>query len=382
MYRTPMVNVGTPLQELEKPYTAWPYGSMWYDEVLGTPKLHLVYRAGTGHVSGSQVVYYRNMAYQDSYEWSEKVVVADRTGEGLDASCHAAGVAPNGDYIALIRWRDSSANVVGYDVARSTDKGTTWVLTNWKADGVDLWPREAGEIFTTKSGAILTYCRMWDFTQVIARSTDNGITWHKLFVTNPFEYTPNGPLEGTFVQIPDGTIISIVRKTLGDTSVAIEALFTISEDDGLTWSPLSQTNIQDMSNNNGAIVYHPKRDTIEIFYASRLAQSDGYGSIYQAITTPEKAKQGLFNPPKRIQQVTAGFDSGYPAVVKTPDERVFMAYYNGTSSSTKIYLMANTNEIYNGDIYYKASDGLFSISEKTTKKSNGSIHKGKVFFKI
>jgi hypothetical protein len=328
------------IHDTAQPYTAWPYGCLFEDQA--TERLCVAYTAGSGHVANDKVVRFRRFGYLNpTSAWGGAVTIADRTAEGLGATVHAAGKLPNGDYIAIVRFTEADGATINSTwLYRSSDQGATWSGAQWKdSANANLNPEEAGAIFVTASGAILTYCRAANGDSYIMRSTSaSGAnnSWNRINIARPGGTVP---LEGGFVQIPDGTIICVVRRSIDSAPYTAlkSALFTTSPDDGLTWATLADTDIPDMSNNPAALIYHADSDVVEVHYSSRYAHgADGRGSLYQSVTTPALAKQGKFGVPARVGTMASTRDNGYVAAVRTKDGAVHRLHYAGGSTYTNI----------------------------------------------
>ncbi|WP_373083231.1 sialidase family protein, partial [Zhongshania sp.] len=261
-------------------YTAWPFGCKFITSDGGNDYVNQVYTAGKGHTNGggggtfnNKIVLFRRAQIgneSDPIVYGGTTIIADKTASNLDCFTHGACQASNGDLLTIVQTVNTSGSTTATQVYRSTDNGSTWAADNaqWlKSDGVTPLgnPSEAGDMFVTSSGRILTWFRRGDNGESIVQySDDHGATWVDN-VANTIGNTGRGvgeyeALEGKFTETTDGTIVAIVRQSADSVYSAREAaMFTVSADDGETWSDLAETNLSDMTECNAAVVYHADR---------------------------------------------------------------------------------------------------------------------------
>ena len=340
--------MGKAITEAGQPYVSWPHQNSWCDGSL----VHQVYTAGPTHISTSSKIYIRSLDYRNTDIWGGSTLVVDRLDEGC--ICLGSGMAPNGDFVVHANAHSSGYTGKKFYHYRSTDKGQTWAsegevnMPNANAEFIMSWQ-------PTMDGSIICSVYNTDNTMHFIRSTDNGYTWSVIPITNPYTFT-RGPSNAGFLQLPDKTIIAILRKNIGATGYSSErdsAYFSISKDDGLSWTDIAVTDIDDMTRTNASLIYHPDTNLVEVFYGSRYGQpEDGFGSIYQSVTTPELAKKGIFGTPKRLakgasyEMTSNSSDFAYPSVVRTPEGQVILTYYDLLSyhdgvTETAIYMFRN-----------------------------------------
>jgi hypothetical protein len=323
-------------------YTAWPYGSLFVDR----DDIVQVYTSGIGHLDkdGVKRVHMRKRS-AGAVEFGDRTLIADPTGAGYSATVHAAAKVANGDYVALVREADSNSSPQNYLIYRSTDRGATW------GAGTQLYlapshtratPAEAGSLFVTAAGTLLSHFRSaLTGSGYILRSVTHGVgDWQNISLDGE----PANSLEGAFCQLNDGTILNVMRKSIGSnySDPGVPALFTTSSDDGLTWAGVSTTDIASMNNGNASIIHNAEDDTVELICSDRHPQADGKGSLWYYVTTAAEAKLGRFGTPTRIATGSPSRDFGYPAWVSLPDGTRVAHWYdhvNGADGTAAIYSM-------------------------------------------
>lgn len=307
-------------------YTAWPYGCLFTDTISGVETALLVYTSGSSHVATDRRIYLRKMNTSDgdASMWGNSINIVNISGYvptgGVVA--HAAGKCANGDYIVIAQDRNISQSALNHLVFRSADKGTTWSYTS------NVWRGGSGFLIT-KTGRVISGYGTEGGISYIDTSDDNGATWVRRSVT-PLAGT--APLEPSFVQIGSGEIVSIWRRDIDDVFTDKRAyLYSVSSDNGSTWSALADTNFIDANNSPCALVYHTDEGVVEMFSCSRYAMNDGYASMYQSYATD--ILTGKFSVPERISMGVNTRDFGYPAAVNVAG-KVLVAVYNGGNGYT------------------------------------------------
>jgi Neuraminidase (sialidase) len=160
-----------------------------------------------------------------------------------------------GAWVAVWHSEDSLGDTIGRDfdilVARSTDDGVTWTAPaalNANAasdDGEDRWP----QVTTDGQGAWVAVWISWDplgdtigrdADILVARSTDDGVTWSAPAALNANASTDMGHDGGPQVTTDGQGAWSAVWHSddpLGDTNgIDFDILVAHSTDDGATWT--------------------------------------------------------------------------------------------------------------------------------------------------
>lgn len=322
-------------------YTAWPYNNLHYDSTRD--KLWLIYTTGAQHTGENKQVEWVEID-RTTLTAGTPVVVSPEidapTAEG--ATCHAAAVLPNDDYLAVVRYTDAANAVTRHEIRRSTDGGATWTdegmpqKTAGEGGGDIALAAEVGPhgLYVTAAGTLLLSWLDADSEVVYYyRSTDNGATWALITTANP-NYPSTTPLEPAFFQHPTSGRILMWHRA-GQSGSQPQPIYHYSDDDGATWSvPASAPTHFDMYNNPAAIVYHSDDDLVEMFVASRTSP---IGLITQCVATPDNAVAGTWGGRGILFGGSASKDFGYPAACRV-GSKVYLTWYNGSSSDTDIYL--------------------------------------------
>ena len=316
-----------PLNRIHEPdhfYTGWPFGKLMYDPEEDS--LNIAYTAGSGHSANDSHVFFRKIenVSQGGKTWSDRILVAAPVGDN-GVNGHTLTKMPNGDYIILARYAPGgSITVDEYFIFRSTDSGLTWSGEQWVDDSNNnILPRESAELFVVPgTETLLTFARFPDDTVEILRSTDaagaNG-TWERIGLS--YETTAP-PFEGSFVKHPDtGDIVMVARGGGGNPP----PVYTVSNDDGQTWSVLSATDMA-VSNQPVALMLREDNQTVEVLTGVR----DNPGWLIQSVVRVNDLFDGKLGEPQFIFQTSekGDGDSSYPAIVNGPGSSVFAAYYN------------------------------------------------------
>lgn len=309
-------------------YTAWPYGCLFTDTFSGVENALLVYTSGSSHVATDRRIYLRKMNTSDgdASVWGNSIDIVNLSGyvPAGGVVTHAAGKCDNGDYIVIAGDRNSNQSTLTHLIFRSTDKGETWTYTT------GAWRGGSG-FLVTKTGRVISGYGQDAGTLYIDTSDDNGVTWTRRSVGFP---AGTNPIEPSFVQIGSGEIISVWRRDIDDVFTDKRAyLYSVSSDNGSTWSALADTDFIDANNSPCALVYHSDEDIVEMFSCSRYAMNDGYASLYQSYATD--ILTGKFSEPVRIPVGINTRDFGYPAAVNIAG-RVLVMFYNGGNDLTWI----------------------------------------------
>lgn len=189
--------------------------------------------------------------------WSAPWVVIDDHDAMLNVMSPALTRLADGRLLLAYSWRSGGNPHPGYAIASgeaarrvriSADEGQSW------SDPVRITPDDGGyhtgchdRAYTLPSGRVLVQCHSrfdqpgppatWRrMTTWLAYSDDQGQSWHAATRLDE-PRSPKGFAEGSLVQRGDGSLLMVLRTTLG------QAFYTESTDDGATWSPPSPSGI-------------------------------------------------------------------------------------------------------------------------------------------
>jgi hypothetical protein len=333
-----------PAAPVTAPFAAWVHATVDYDPDID--KFIIFYNINSGHSISTNRVLLTKKAPDGPFD--TPVIVADNA-TTESAKTQAAGIAPNGDYLALVgvfNWGNSTP--IRTDIYRSTTKGATWTITTM-VDSADSSPIIAfnGDVsgfLKLASGRILTMA-VEPAPSYLARvfySDDNGATWSKASIAG----APTDVTEPGWVELPDGSIVCMARAAVrsGSTTTKIPAKFMTSFDAGATWSePVDSTSILDFTLSNGQMLIDENSQTVEFIHHSRFAQPDGFTSFYVASASFDDAKTDNFGAQIRIGKLAAyvpiggsSGDSGYVGAAKSSTGVINAFYYNGLRNAAQI----------------------------------------------
>lgn len=343
-------------------YTAWPYGCLFTETISGIEYLLQVYTGGSTHVATDRRIYLRKMNLGDGdasvFGLPIDIVALSGYVPAGGVVTHAAGKCANGDYIVIAGDRNSAQSTLTHLIFRSTDKGATWTYTT------GAWRGGSG-FLVTKTGRVISGYGQDAGTLYIDTSDDNGATWTRRSVGFP---VGTNPIEPSFVQVGSGEIISVWRRDIDGVFTDKRAyIYSISSDNGSTWSTLTDTNFVDANNSPCALVYHTEEDVVEMFSCSRYAMNDGYASLYQSYATD--ILTGKFSEPIRLGIGANSQDFGYPSACVLRDKKVAVTIYNGTGAGgTSIQLLRGTRSTG------KNNTPLRSLISKLINPYTGKAH--------
>lgn len=316
----------------------WPAGTLFADATYIGEVYDTI-------ASGAWIVHFRRRGLGAAAA-EAPVVVADFTGSGLNSDCNSAGVAPNGDYVALMRRGSNTgglpATLTGSYLHRSTDKGATWdagtAMTDQTSTAFGNTVTSISGQFTTQAGSTLfTYKgNTGALSFGIGRNTTRDLTgnWTLTPITGTLDGS-NGGLEGTFAQFNDGTIICMIRNPAGGSQSSTAALI-YSSDDGVTWSSIVTTDAI-MPSSPCALLHHTYTDTVEVLAGDRQNLV-----ITQYVATKAQAIAGTFGAPTTVLKaqttILNAYVFAYPAAVALKDGRVLLRYMDlGTATAQSIW---------------------------------------------
>lgn len=350
-------------------HVSWTHCNVSYDET--DDSFFVVYNAQPTHSITQSKVYARKKSRNG--EFSDVIVIASRLGENISAKCQSSGIAANGDYIAIIAHiNPSTGAIIGTFLYRSLDKGVTWdsgteIIVS--GSSVIAYSGDVSGFRTLSTGRIILWGWFQDKKSFALYSDNHGVNWHYATIQG----SPYNVTEPTFIELDDGTIIGYARDNVSDGNDHVDnpkpAWFLKSTTGGSSWeTPVLSKSILDMSNNNCAFVKHG--DLVEIIFGSRFLHEDGYGSIYQAITTQNSLLNDEWNQPVRIARVngipasmSGDGDSGYYGSATAKDGTSLVFYYNGTKSASKIYYLKGN---FNLNVFNDKEKELYTGVENKT----------------
>lgn len=312
-------------------HASWTNANVIYDAVRG--QYLVVYNIKPQHALTNCKVYCRTI--KDGVT-SDGILIADELANSLSSKCQACGMDADGNYLAFVaRFNNSTSAVVGIYIYKSTDGGATWTPTEMQinnASVADVYNGDVCGFLKTSTGRMLLWAMTLEKVGTVIYSDDNGATWSR--VSNGL----SAVTEPCYVELDDHTIVGYARYDVTQTNASIPAVFIKSTDNGITWTGVDSTLLTDMCNNNGVIIKHTDGSGIvEIIYGSRHTLADGYGSIFQVVTTQDMIKSDLGKLPARIGTFNGlgGGDGGYFGGA-TNDCETYVFYYDGTSENAVI----------------------------------------------
>ncbi|WP_170110763.1 sialidase family protein [Flavilitoribacter nigricans] len=336
-------DVNAPIQD---DFAGWPHAAVAYDSSIDS--FLIFYNINGGHNIGTNKVLLRKKAPDGGFD--NGVVVADSTGT-RSLKVQAAGIAPNGDYVALVgalNWGTST--VYKTYIYRSTDSGTTWSTSVMQAGGSDVlaFNGDVSGFLVTSTGRILTLAvQPGTYTTRIYYSDDNGATWTQSTVGG----SVTDATEPAWIELPDGTIVAMLRKAVrtGTVSQVIPAMFTKSTDNGANWTePTASGSITDFTLSNGHMILDTANQVVELIHHSRNTKPDNYSRLYISRATYQDAKNDNFGPQITIGRIAAYVqydngaggtdegDSGYVGCATGSDGTINCFYYNGLRPTARI----------------------------------------------
>jgi hypothetical protein len=279
-------------------------------------------------------------ASADGTQWEKRSVITQHDPDTIRMN-HAAGLAKNGDLIALCSgwtnikqperpkqpaFRDAT---LSNWVMRSADMGRTWTRGEGFAPAEKGWCDQIpfGDIWVGEDGALRTSCyrgkllspeksfkigayESWHF-----RSDDDGRTWKAVSIIGPkHNETDIFPLGG--------------KRWMAAARVDAMELFT-SEDDGVTWS--SPQRVTQRNEINGHLT-RLKDGRLLLTYGVRIKEEQGVRAKFSS----DDGK--TWSDPIRLMRSDDG-DCGYPSSVQRADGRIVTAYYSRKAAEHDGYHM-------------------------------------------
>lgn len=329
----------------------WTHATVAYDK--SRDKVVLFYNTNSGHnITHCSVLMRTKDA--DSEEFSEPSVVASNKGV-TSYKTQAAGIAANGDYIALVAkfpWGVNN-NQECY-VYRSTDGGQTFIPEPMMFNGefIKSYNGDVSGFLVTGSGRILTFAvEAGSMNSRIFYSDDHGITWHQSSIAgNPKDVT-----EPAWCDLGGGKLICMARAQVrfGVPDYGREpAKFMRSDDNGTTWSnPVNSEYITDFTGSNGHMFYLKDQGHIEFIHHSRrtIDKEKGLSPLYRSYSNADDAWEGKFSPQVVIGKMASYLtlpdgrgDSGYVGGAIDKNGLINIFYYTGKRTNSNIAWVVGT----------------------------------------
>lgn len=347
---------------------SWTHGNIGYDET--TDNFIVFYNTNSGHAIAQCSVLMRTKDATSDF-FSEPTVVASEKGV-YSYKSQSGGIAPNGDYIAIVArfpWNKNSSDATY--IYRSTDKGQTFTRTQISVSGTPLtvFNGDASGFLVTQSGRVL-FMGLSPSNQAtrIFYSDDNCVTWQQSSIaTNPLYVT-----EPAWCDIGNNRLVCIARAAIsGGTESSIPAKFMTSADNGLTWTaPVNSASITNLTVSNGELIPDYEQKIVEFIHHSRQRDEDNYCSLLRSWATFDEAWIDEFEPQVRVGKMAAYVgdgrergDSGYVGAKKNKDGIINAFYYTGTYAGAQInYVIGLPNTSYERGFEIDYNTGLRSDS--------------------
>ena len=276
----------------------------------------------------------------------ELVTTIDTVSSTISVYGGGFDIMPNGDFLLGIEYSG-----VEFREYRSIDNGLSWTSERMlKTSGgtVDVGGSTGYSpvgLFSTGTSVIMGVID--SPPQIIRNSDVNGVNGNWDVINMVLGSGIDGsPAEPNFIKCADGTIVSIWRRDIG---VLVTnpgtPLFSISNDDGVTWSDLDYCNVDYFYRTNISLVHHVNTGYIEVFASARTVDDLGSGTIWYSITNETDIKNGNLGTPIAIGSGSAGQDFGNQGASIADDGTLLMAYVDranyglGASGITELYTM-------------------------------------------
>lgn len=325
-------------------YTCWP-STLRYDATRGV--FVCVYNRGSSHVATDHGVYMRTFD-PVTLQWGpERVVSLPADSPTGYKEKNGLVITSSGEYLVLVIRRSGGGNgsTDGCFIAKSTDGGLTWAnLGQVLIGGSAANPWLGSHLFQTSSGRLL-----------IHRGIETGAT--SIWYTTPSDLvnwtsvagdrsqlpggavSTNAPVEGRFIEV-GGSIVCIARLRIDAIySLNMRPCYSVSNDDGLTWTPwqLCSPDATEMTNGNLDGIANPD-GTYDLYWSSRRNQPDGMSQIWCSNVTAAQLLAGDLGRPFRVFRGSVSRDFGYPGIAQTPDRSLrLLTWYDGDSADTRVY---------------------------------------------
>lgn len=321
--------------EKEEFYNAWCLNNCFYDKDLD--RIVYFYNARDSHEQGRGTIKMRTINKNNPMDVSESSIVCNPL--DIDSSytdysyvTTACEILSNGTYIVIADLRKSSNNCGQYGIYmfKSVDKGKTWtrkIITF--TDGTELTTTSFGIYGLKQSDTGRLHCCHYSSTGLLMyHSDDLGETWSKVQVTNNSGYSNDKVKWGAGIAVLGDNKI-IVYQRIVDSTKPVGLCITKSEDDGNTWSGLTESKtLQDCANTPPAVIVH--NGMVELCYGTRYIRSnEGHPRIYYTNCTINDAWNDNYKQPKIIGYgITTGQDFGYFGGCADDNGNLHIFYYD------------------------------------------------------
>jgi len=335
------------------PFASWTHATVAYDE--SEDNLVVFYNTNAGHSINTNSVMMRKKKTNSDAFTAVKVVASDSG--NFSYKCQAAGIAANGDYVALVaRFPWSTGDSDATYIYRSTDHGVTFTPTLMQSGGSNViaYNGDVSGFLLTLSGRICTFAVEYGtFLSRIFYSDDNGATWSQSSIAG----TQTDVTEPAWCDIGDNKLVCMARAAVrfGNTSQVIPAKFMTSSDNGATWTePVDSTSITNFTLSNGEMIPNYESKQIEFIHHSRFTEADNFSSLLQSTASFDDAYTDNFSKQVRIGKLaaytemgTSTGDSGYVGAKKSSNGVITAFYYTGARISAQInYLVGTPDTAY------------------------------------
>ena len=313
----------------------WCLNNCFYDKDID--RIVYFYNARKAHEQGYGTVKMRTINKDNPMDISESSIVCnpldiDTSYTDYSYVTTACEILSNGDYIVIADLRKSSSicGQYGVYVFKSSNKGLTWtrkIITF--TDGTELTTTTFGIYGLKQSDTGRLHCCHYSNAGLLMYYSDDlGETWNKVQVTNNSGYSNDKVKWGAGIAVLGDNKI-IVYQRIVDSTKPVGLCITKSEDDGNTWSGLTESKtLQDCANTPPAVIVH--NGMVELCYGTRYIRSnEGHPRIYYTNCTINDAWNDNYKQPKIIGYgITTGQDFGYFGGCADDNGNLHIFYYD------------------------------------------------------
>nr|WP_294637594.1 exo-alpha-sialidase [uncultured Aquabacterium sp.] len=325
-------------------YTCWP-STLRYDATRGV--FVCVYNRGSSHVASDQGVYMRTFDPATLLWSDERAVSLSADAPTGYKEKNGLVITSGGDYLVLVRRTSGlgSDSTSGTWISKSTDGGLTWAnMGQLQVGGSASNPYLGSHLFQTSTGRLLLHRTMeTGATSIWYASPSDLVNWTSVGGDRSLlpggAVSTNAPVEGRFFEV-GGSIVCIARLRIDAIySLNMRPCYSVSADDGLTWTPwqLCSPDATEMTNGNLDGIANPD-GTYDLYWSSRRNQPDSMSQIWCSNVTGAQLLAGDLGRPFRVFRGAVSRDFGYPGVAQTPDRSLRMlTWYDGDATDTRVY---------------------------------------------